>query len=80
MKDVLNVIVKFFNGLKAWFANVEIRINSPTIIYNISKAINEIEAKYNNNIGKALKDRVKELNEESKVEKPFNKFLKSRSL
>ena len=29
MKDMMNVIVKFFNGMKAWFANIEIKINSP---------------------------------------------------
>ena len=78
MNDVFKVILNFFNNMKAWFANVEIRINSPTIIYNISKAVEEMSARYGTDVSKELKTRIKELNENSGVEKTFNRFLKTR--
>jgi len=82
MNDVFKVIVKFFNGMKAWFVNIEIKINSPTIIYNMSKAINELEANYNTKFGKILKQRIKELNEQKGkgTEKVLNRFIKTKGL
>lgn len=73
MNDTINFFLKILSNLEAWFCSIKIYINSPTIIYNITTAIDD--APQTKEI-MDLKFRIKNGFISKGIERDFNKYLK----
>ena len=74
MRDLfLNIL----SHLKAWFVNLEIRYNSPTIIINMAKAIEDIDSA---EIKGNVKKDIRVIGSIAGTETVLNKFLQDNKV
>ena len=73
MNDTINFFLKILSNLEAWFCSIKIYINSPTIIYNITTAIDAVPQTEEI---KNLKFYIKEGFLRKGLEQNFNTYLK----
>ena len=82
VKNVVKFFFKILSNLESWFCSIKIRINSPTIIYNMAQAIEEVgKTSDNYKAIKEIKTKIMEANCKTKgKDKILHDFLKQKHI